>query len=61
MRVGDRIEVTARWSSFVGKRGRVTEMHPFMMVVLDDDPRPLRIEEQSVVRVESERHVGGAE
>lgn len=61
MRIGDRIEVRSDWSSFDGQRGRVTQMAPYLMVVLDDDPRPIRIEEGVVFLVESERHIGGAE
>lgn len=61
MRPGDRVEVRASWSSFNGMRGRLTQVQPFAMVVLDDDPRALRIEESSLMLVESERHMVAGE
>lgn len=62
MTVGDRVEVVASWSSFRGMRGRVTQTRPFLMVVFDDDPRAVRIEEPSVVRIEdSQQHMTAGE
>lgn len=61
MRPGDRIEVTASWSSFRGQRGRIVATAPHLMVVLDDDPRPMRVGQTEVAPLGSESHVGGAE
>ncbi len=62
MRVGDRVRVVAHWSSFVGMKGRVVSTSPHLMVRLDGDTYPLRIEEPSVVIDEpSEISLTGAE
>jgi hypothetical protein len=61
VKVEQRVEVIASWSSFRGMRGTVTQTSPFLMVVMDDDPRPIRIEEASVVPVEDPQHIAGAE
>lgn len=47
--VGDRVRVVAHWSTFVGMGGLVTQVTPWLMVRLDGDKHPLRIEEPSVV------------
>ncbi len=46
--INDRVLVTAVWSSFRGMRGTVTQVKPYLMVRLDGDTHPLRIEEPSV-------------
>jgi hypothetical protein len=48
-------------SSFNGMRGRVTQVMPFVMVHLDGERLPMRFDERDFERVESVRHVGGAE
>lgn len=60
--LGARVEVIASWSSFRGMRGRVVQTDPFLMVVFDDDPRPMRIEEPTVIPVvESQQHMVAGE
>ena len=61
MKLGDPVLVVATWSSFRGKRGRVVQTHPYLMVVFPGDPRPMRIEEPSVVPIDETAHHGGAE
>ncbi len=62
MKLDQRIIVVAPWSSFRGQRGRVTPLAPYPMVVLDDDPRPIRVGANEVIpEAESARHIGGAE
>lgn len=57
MRKGDRVEVTAQWSSFYRMRGRVTATVPHLMVLIDDDAYPIRVGEREVTRLESEHHM----
>lgn len=61
MRVGDRIEVVARWSQLLGHRGRVVATNPCVMVILEGDRRALHIGAESLRPLGSERHIGGAE
>lgn len=61
MKLGEPVIFVADWSSFVGKRGHVTQVHPFVMVVLDDDPRPIRVGEREVVPASETAHHAGAE
>ncbi len=61
MRRGDRVEVVASWSTFRGMRGRVDSVAPYLMVVLDDDPRPVRMGETEVMLVGSERDLVAGE
>lgn len=59
--VGDRVIVFAHWHSFRGERGRVTQVRP-LMVLIDGDRLPMRIEEQAIVREQaSELTLTGAE
>lgn len=63
MKVGDRVLVHEAWSSFQGQRGEVTQTKPFLMVLLDDESRPMRFGDSEVIAVDNEstRHVAGAE
>ncbi len=49
MKIGDRVIVHARWSSFRGMKGTVTSTRPHLMVHFDDLVYAIRIEEPSVV------------
>ncbi len=50
MYVHDRVLVFAFWHTFRGARGRVTQVKPYLMVLLDGDRYPMRIEEGAVIR-----------
>ncbi len=62
MKVGQRVLFIARWSTFLGKRGHVSQTAP-LMVVMDDDPKPIRVGEREVIPLEydSAKHFAGAE
>jgi hypothetical protein len=47
---GDRIVVTAQWSSFYRMRGIVVAVTPHLMVLIDDDAYPIRMGEREVTR-----------
>ncbi len=47
---GDRVVVTAQWSSFVGMRGLVVAVTPHLMVLIDGDAYPIRMGEREVTR-----------
>lgn len=61
MSPGDRIQVIADWSSFFGTKGTITATVPRLMVVLDDDPRPIAVGEREIAPAEDEAHHAGAE
>ncbi len=62
MKPGDRIIVVAHWSSFRGMKGVVVAMVPPLMVLIDGDKYPIRIEAKSVVIDEpSSLNLTGAE
>ena len=63
MKPGTRVTVTARWSSMRGLSGTVVALHPSVMVVLDGDTVPLRIEPVSleVQDAPSDLNLTGAE
>lgn len=50
MRVGDRIRVEALWSEFWGYDGVVVAVDPHVMVLLDGDSFPIRIDAVSLAR-----------
>ncbi len=58
---GDLVTFFAAWSSWRGERGRVVDNGPGLWVLIDGDLHPVAVSESEVVRVESVRHVGGAE
>ncbi len=49
--VGDRVKVTAQWSSFHGLTGVVTQTRPHIMMLIDDDRLPIRVIEREVTRL----------
>lgn len=49
MRVKDRVRVTAAWSSFYGMRGRVTQVEPHIMIIIEGDVQPIRVGEREIV------------
>lgn len=58
MKPGTRVRVCAKWSSLRGLVGTVVAEQPSVMVALDGDPKPLRIEPVSLEVVEPvEAHV----
>lgn len=59
--VGERVMVIAPWNTFFRQRGRVTQVTPYVMVLLDDERLPMRFDAGTLVAEQSERHVGGAE
>jgi hypothetical protein len=61
MNVGTRVVVIWRQSSFHGQVGTVVAAKPAVMVRLDGDERPLRLEPWTLVPVSEPRHVAGAE
>ena len=61
MKVGDRILFTADWSSFLGMHGNLTQVEPFFMATIGDDPRPLRVGEREFVPDAEPAHLAGAE
>lgn len=63
MKIGQRVLFIASWSSFKGKRGHVCQTEPVLMVVMDDDPKPIRVGEREVIPLDfdSRRHLAGAE
>ncbi len=48
MRVGDPVIVRARWSSFLGRKGRVTQVEPYVLVQIEGERLPLRVDECSL-------------
>jgi hypothetical protein len=46
--VGARVRVTAHWSSFRDMSGRVTQVEPCVMVLLDGYIHPIRIDPVSL-------------
>gem|GEM_PF-6634427 len=64
MKVGDPVEVTARWSMFRGKRGHVTQLEPYVAVLLEGERLPLRLDDSSlrvVGAIDGEPNLTGAE
>jgi hypothetical protein len=43
MKVGTRVLITAGWSSFHHRRGVITQIEPFIMVLLEGERKPLRM------------------
>lgn len=50
MNVGDRVRVSALWSEFWGMNGVVTQTEPCVMVLLDGDRYPIRVDAVSLER-----------
>ncbi len=48
MRIGDRVRVSALWSAFWGQKGKVTQVAPCVMVLLDEYDHPIRIDAVSL-------------
>lgn len=48
--IGDEVEFVAEWSSFCGQTGHVSAVKPRLMVVLDDDARPIAVGHHEVRR-----------
>ncbi|HXG69944.1 MAG TPA: hypothetical protein VNJ04_04945 [Gemmatimonadaceae bacterium] len=44
MRVGDRTRVVAIWSEFWGMAGVVTQVEPWVMVLIDGDSYPIKFD-----------------
>lgn len=59
MKIGTRVEV--RVGSFTGVHGRVTQVVPFIMVLLEGEAKPMRYGETELLRLADEQHIGGAE
>lgn len=59
--VGERVIVVGRGTSYRGMRGRVDEVEPRLMVLLDGETRAMHFGEFEVVAEQSERCIGGAE
>jgi hypothetical protein len=51
VKIGQRVLFIAVWSSFRGKRGHVHATDP-LMVVMDDDPKPIRVGTREVIPLE---------
>ena len=54
MKIGDRVQVVALWSSFHTMKGRITQLEPVLMIVIDHDKYPIRVGAQEIALVESE-------
>ena len=61
MKVGARVVVTARWSSFHTMKGRVTSTTPHLMILIDHDVHPIRVGDREVALVEEPLTLTGAE
>ncbi len=58
---GDRVLVTAMWSTYVGMYGVVTATSPHLMIKLDGDRLPIRVGDREVSRSDAELAMTGAE
>lgn len=54
VKVGDRVVVTAMWSTFHTMKGRITQLEPHLMIIIDHDKYPIRVGAQEIALVESE-------
>ena len=54
MKKGDRVLVTAHWSSFYRMQGVVKQTKPHVMVLLDGDQHPMRLDDCSLRTLEEE-------
>ncbi len=61
VRTGDRVRVTAAWSSFVGMAGVVKQVQPHLMILLDGDRMPIRVGEREIAFDSDEVSLTGAE
>ena len=61
MRVGDRVVVTAMWSSFHTMKGRVVATAPHLMILIDHDVHPIRVGEREVAIISDQLNPTGAE
>jgi hypothetical protein len=63
MRPGDRVIVTAQWSSFFGMKGAVAAVRPHLMILVDGDSYPIRVGPKEVTEDErpTEPNMSGAE
>ncbi len=58
---GDRVLVTAQWSTYAGMYGVVTSTTPHLMIRLDGDRLPIRVSEREVSYADAEFTLTGAE
>lgn len=62
MRRHQRVIVVSEKTNFRGMRGRVTQIDPFIMVQLDGERLPMRLDSSELIaEEESAPHVAGAE
>lgn len=62
IRKGDSVVVTAQWSSFFGMKGKVTQVHPHPMIVIEGDSYPIRVGEKEIaLDLPSNPNLTGAE
>lgn len=62
MRVGSKVRVVARWSSYFGQRGEVTRTQPTLMVRIYGETKPIAVSHREVVEeVGTPQHIAGAE
>ena len=59
--VGDRVHVVEPWSSFRGMRGTVTQVRPYIMILIDGDRLPIRVGEREIAREANDPSLTGAE
>ncbi len=48
IRNGDRVVFVAQWSSFYRMKGRVTQVTPHTMIIVDGDSYPIRVGEKEI-------------
>lgn len=67
MKIGDRVVVCAEWSTLHGFKGRVTQVHPVVLVRFEGDHypipliEPIRVDEVSLVLETPEPSMTGSE
>ncbi len=60
---GDRVVVTAQWSSFFGMKGAVASVRPHLMILIDGDKFPIRVGAKEITPEDlpTEPNMSGAE
>jgi hypothetical protein len=61
MNIGDRVTVFSGWSSFRGCMGKIVQLKPYVMVLLDGEDKPMAFGTSEIVEESNPRHVGGSE